>query len=112
MVRLALVILAGYLLGSIPVAVLIGRLHQVDPRETGDRNPGYWNMKETLGRRAAIPVFIGDALKGALAGLVGRVGRGGLPTLQSVLPWSVTPGQSSPASAADVRSWPSAAVSS
>ena len=76
MVRLALVILAGYLLGSIPVAVLIGRLHRVDPRETGDRNPGYWNMKETLGRRAAMPVFIGDALKGALAGLVGRLASG------------------------------------
>lgn len=76
MVRLALVVLAGYLLGSIPVAVLIGRLHRVDPRETGDRNPGYWNMKEALGRRAAMPVFIGDALKGALAGLVGRLAGG------------------------------------
>jgi acyl phosphate:glycerol-3-phosphate acyltransferase len=76
MVRLAPVILAGYLLGSIPVAVLIGRLHRVDPRETGDRNPGYWNMKETLGRRAAMPVFIGDALKGSFAGLVGRLAGG------------------------------------
>ncbi len=69
-------ILTGYLLGSIPVAVLIGRLHRVDPRETGDRNPGYWNIKETLGRRAAMPVFVGDALKGALAGLVGRLAGG------------------------------------
>lgn len=76
MVRLALVILAGYLLGSLPVAVLVGRLHRVDPRETGDHNPGYWNMKETLGRRAALPVFLGDALKGALAGLVGRLAGG------------------------------------
>ncbi len=76
MVRLALVILTGYLLGSIPIAVLVGRLHRVDPRETGDRNPGYWNMKETLGRRAALPVFLGDALKGALAGLVGRLAGG------------------------------------
>jgi acyl phosphate:glycerol-3-phosphate acyltransferase len=76
MVRLALVILAGYLLGSIPVAVLIGRLYRVDPRQTGDRNPGYWNMKQALGRRAAMPVFIGDALKGGLAGLVGRLAGG------------------------------------
>jgi acyl phosphate:glycerol-3-phosphate acyltransferase len=76
MVRLALIILSGYLLGSIPVAVFIGRLHRVDPRETGDRNPGYWNVKETLGRRAAMPVFIGDATKGALAGLVGRLAGG------------------------------------
>ena len=76
MVRLALIILAGYVLGSIPVAVIVGRMHQLDPRETGDRNPGYWNMKETLGRRAAMPVFVGDAAKGAIAGAVGRLAGG------------------------------------
>lgn len=63
--------LVGYLLGSIPVAVLVGRRRSVDLRAVGDRNPGYWNAKEQLGRRAAVPVFVGDALKGALAALVG-----------------------------------------
>jgi glycerol-3-phosphate acyltransferase PlsY len=58
---------AGYLLGSVPVAVLVGRRHRLDPRAVGDRNPGYWNVKEQLGRRAAVPVFVGDALKGAVA---------------------------------------------
>ncbi len=33
--------------------------------------PGYWNAKETLGRRAAVPVFIGDVAKGTAAALVG-----------------------------------------
>ena len=48
----------GYLLGSVPVANLVARRRrQLDLRTVGDRNPGYWNAKETLGRRAALPVF-------------------------------------------------------
>jgi acyl phosphate:glycerol-3-phosphate acyltransferase len=67
-----LALVAGYLIGSIPVADLVARRHAaVDLREVGDRNPGYWNAKETLGRRAAIPVFVGDAAKGAVAAALG-----------------------------------------
>lgn len=70
--HVAVTLAMGYLLGSIPVAVVVGRLHGVpDLRSTGDRNPGYWNAKTTLGRRAAWPVFVGDAAKGALAAGVG-----------------------------------------
>jgi acyl phosphate:glycerol-3-phosphate acyltransferase len=71
-VRVAVVMCVGYLLGSIPVAVLVGRRSNIDPRTVGDRNPGYWNMRERLGTRSAIPVFIGDAAKGALAAGFGR----------------------------------------
>ena len=66
-------VVVGYLLGSIPVAVLVGRARGVDLRRVGDRNPGYWNAKEALGRRAALPVFAGDVAKGALAAAVGVV---------------------------------------
>lgn len=69
--NVAVAVVAGYLLGSIPVAVLVGRSRGVDPRQVGDRNPGYWNVKEQLGRRASLPVFAGDVAKGAAAGLVG-----------------------------------------
>jgi acyl phosphate:glycerol-3-phosphate acyltransferase len=31
---------AGYLLGSVPVAVLVGRSRGIDLRSVGDRNPG------------------------------------------------------------------------
>jgi len=71
LVRAAVAVVVGYLLGSIPVAVLVGRRRGVDPRHVGDRNPGYWNVKEQLGRRASLPVFAGDVAKGAAAGLVG-----------------------------------------
>ena len=62
----------GYLLGSIPVADLVThRRSAVDLRDVGDHNPGYWNAKATLGRRAALPVFVGDVAKGTVAALVG-----------------------------------------
>lgn len=61
----------GYLFGSVPVAVLVGRRHRFDPRAVGDRNPGYWNVRDQLGGRRAVPVFVGDTFKGTLAGLVG-----------------------------------------
>ena len=58
--------IVGYLLGSIPVANLVARRRAaIDLRTVGDHNPGYWNAKETLGRRAALPVFVGDVAKGA-----------------------------------------------
>lgn len=60
----------GYVLGSIPVANLVARRRGIaDLRAVGDRNPGYWNAKETLGHAAAIPVFAGDCAKGAAAAL-------------------------------------------
>ena len=71
-VDLAVTIVVGYLIGSIPVANLVAaRRAQVDLRDVGDRNPGFWNARETLGRRAAIPVFVGDSAKGVAAALVG-----------------------------------------
>lgn len=66
-----LAVCVGYLLGSIPVAVLVGRRHRLDPRAVGDRNPGWWNVRDQLGTRGAAPVFAGDAAKGVLAAGVG-----------------------------------------
>ncbi|GGT01208.1 hypothetical protein GCM10010156_69010 [Planobispora rosea] len=66
-------VIGGYLLGSVPVAVLVAHAHGFDPRRVGDRNPGFWNMKEQLGPRAAAPVFAGDMAKGVLAGLLGSL---------------------------------------
>lgn len=61
----------GYLLGSIPVALLVARRHGVDLRRTGDGNPGAWNALEQLGGRRAVPAFLGDAAKALVAGLAG-----------------------------------------
>lgn len=61
----------GYVLGSIPVALLVARRHGVDLRRTGDGNPGAWNALEQLGPRRAVPAFLGDGAKGLAAGLAG-----------------------------------------
>ena len=70
LVAVAVAAIVGYLLGSVPVAVLVGRRHRVDPRAVGDRNPGWWNVRAQLGTRRAVPVFVGDAAKGVLAAAV------------------------------------------
>lgn len=64
---------AGYLLGSLPFAVVVGRRHGIDPRRVGDGNPGYWNVRDQIGARAAAPVFVGDVAKGAVAGVTARL---------------------------------------
>jgi glycerol-3-phosphate acyltransferase PlsY len=63
---------AGYLIGSIPVAILVGRREGVDLRAVGDRNPGYWNARRHLDRGAALAVFVLDVAKGAAAAGLGR----------------------------------------
>ena len=69
--RLAVPAVAGYLLGSVPTADLVSR--DVDLRAVGDRNPGWWNARETLGPRAARPVLAGDIAKGAAGAAIGRL---------------------------------------
>src|SRR4051795_8318131 len=64
-------IIMGYLLGSIPVSLLVARRHGVDLRVTGDGNPGAWNTLEQLGAPRAAPAFLGDAAKALVAGLIG-----------------------------------------
>ncbi len=54
-----LLVIAAYLLGSIPSAVWIGRsFYGIDIREHGSRNAGATNTLRVLGKRAAIPVAI------------------------------------------------------
>lgn len=61
-------IIIAYLLGSIPSAVWIGKKYYgIDIREYGSKNAGTTNMLRVLGRRAAIPVFALDFLKGFVA---------------------------------------------
>lgn len=61
-------LVVAYLLGSIPNAVWIGRrFYGIDVREHGSHNAGATNTLRVLGRRAALPVFLLDVLKGFAA---------------------------------------------
>lgn len=74
------VLLACYLLGSIPSSYIMGRLLKgIDLREHGSGNLGAANTFRILGAKAAIPVLLFDVGKGFLAvKLVSFAGTGGI----------------------------------
>ncbi|MBN3032946.1 MAG: glycerol-3-phosphate 1-O-acyltransferase PlsY [Candidatus Saganbacteria bacterium] len=61
-----ILILAGYLLGSIPFGLIIGKIKGVDVRRGGSGNIGATNVMRTLGVVPGLAVFLLDTLKGAL----------------------------------------------
>ena len=60
----ALLVLASYLIGSIPFGLLAGKLRGIDIREHGSGNIGATNVLRTLGKPIGITVFVLDVLKG------------------------------------------------
>src|SRR6266436_7273056 len=76
---LVLLILGAYLLGSIPVGVLVGRAFGFDPRATGSGNIGMTNVARSGGKTAAALTFGGDLLKGLIP--VAAIRRQGFPPL-------------------------------
>lgn len=79
--KLLLFVLLGYLLGSLPFAVIVSRLFGLaDPRSFGSGNPGATNVLRTGNKPAAVLTLLGDALKGwaamIIAGALGRDGTG------------------------------------
>ncbi|WP_423800488.1 glycerol-3-phosphate 1-O-acyltransferase PlsY [Neobacillus sp. SAB-20_R2A] len=61
-------LLASYLIGSIPTALIIGKLaYGIDIRDHGSKNPGATNTLRVLGKKSAVFVLVIDLAKGALA---------------------------------------------
>ena len=66
--QLALFLVAAYLLGSVPFAVVVSRLFgMADPRSYGSGNPGATNVLRSGNKLAAVLTLVGDAFKGWLA---------------------------------------------
>jgi glycerol-3-phosphate acyltransferase PlsY len=81
----ALVVAAGYVLGSLPFGYWIGRLRGIDLREHGSGNTGATNALRVLGLRLGVGVLALDVGKGAAAALLGEaVGGDGLGVLAGV----------------------------
>jgi glycerol-3-phosphate acyltransferase PlsY len=57
----------GYLLGALPVGLLVCRLYGVDIRDVGSGRTGTTNAWRAAGLKAALPTLLGDAIKGIVA---------------------------------------------
>ena len=58
-----LIVLAGYLVGSIPTGYLVGKVRGIDLRKEGSGNIGATNALRVLGKKAGILVLLIDLLK-------------------------------------------------
>src|SRR4051795_8164602 len=67
----AIVVLLGYLLGSIPCGYIAGRIAGIDIRQSGSGNIGATNVTRELGKAYGYPVFLADFAKGALSVVLG-----------------------------------------
>lgn len=71
---LPLALSLAYLIGSVPFAVVVSRCMKLpDPRSFGSGNPGATNVMRTGSRKAAALTLLGDAGKGAVVVMLGRL---------------------------------------
>ncbi len=64
--NLFILMLLSFLLGSIPVGLLIARAKGIDLRNRGSGNIGATNVMRTVGTREALITLIGDIAKGTI----------------------------------------------
>lgn len=67
-----ILIVASYLLGSVPFGVLIARAHGKDLRSIGSGNIGATNVSRALGKKWAYICFLLDCLKGLVPMLAAK----------------------------------------
>ena len=68
-----LLVLGGYLFGSISAAIITCKLMGLpDPRTEGSQNPGATNVLRIGGKKAAIVTLAGDMLKGLVPVLIAQ----------------------------------------
>jgi len=61
------IVVVSYLLGSVPIGYIIGKVAGVDIRKSGSGNIGATNVLRVLGKKYGYAVFFLDALKGFAA---------------------------------------------
>jgi glycerol-3-phosphate acyltransferase PlsY len=62
-----------YLIGTIPVGVLVAKARGIDITSVGSGNVGATNVARSVGKKAGIVTLIGDALKGAIGTVLGEL---------------------------------------
>ena len=72
-VEVVLLIVGGYLAGSVPTGVILAKLFTTkDIRQEGSGNIGATNVYRVLGARLGVLTLVGDVLKGAIPVLLAR----------------------------------------
>lgn len=72
--KYALLILLGYLIGTIPCSYLSAKAFgKIDVRQHGSGNAGATNVLRTVGKKAALLALIGDVLKGVIPAIIGQL---------------------------------------
>ncbi|KAF0134143.1 MAG: glycerol-3-phosphate acyltransferase PlsY [Candidatus Saganbacteria bacterium] len=69
----AIVIIAAYLIGSVPFGVIVACFFQIDITKQGSGNIGATNVLRTLGALPGILVLVLDLLKGTFAAYLGII---------------------------------------
>ena len=64
--------LLGFLLGSIPFGLLMGKIKGIDIRQHGSGNIGATNVFRTLGKQLGITCLLLDLAKGLVPVLIAR----------------------------------------
>jgi len=77
-------IIAAYLIGSIPTGLLLAKAWGVDIRSTGSGNIGATNVYRTVGRKLGLLTLLGDCLKGLLPVLAAKALGLSLPMVAAV----------------------------
>jgi acyl phosphate:glycerol-3-phosphate acyltransferase len=92
-VALPLLLLCGYLLGSIPAGYLAGRwLKGIDIRQQGSGSTGATNVLRVVGKGPALAVFLVDVLKGTAAVVLAKMLLAGGTASWSTDSWVVATG--------------------
>jgi glycerol-3-phosphate acyltransferase PlsY len=73
MLMSVLLVLGGYILGSVPTGLLAGWAYGVDVRQVGSGNIGTANVLRAAGKWAAFFTLFGDMLKGLIPVVLARL---------------------------------------
>ncbi|SHI62959.1 glycerol-3-phosphate 1-O-acyltransferase PlsY [Lutispora thermophila] len=72
--KIIIISIIAYFLGNISVSYMIAKCSKgIDIRKYGSGNAGATNVLRTLGPKAGFFAFLGDALKGAIAVVIGNL---------------------------------------
>jgi glycerol-3-phosphate acyltransferase PlsY len=72
-IYLIIATLGSYLIGAVPIGAIVAAVNKVDIAKHGSGKTGTTNVLRTVGRRAAVMVLVGDALKGVVAVMLTRL---------------------------------------